>query len=189
MRKIRKRNSQVEFALCWVTSFSKGLYSATNVNISFNSSFLFHIKQADVKSKDWRSCLWFNKNIISVCKTRYTPASFPWQVLLTMFMCSCVWTTNFLCRVLPWQVLFVASKTITQRTTKKKTHAATHGAPLQWVITRTRPLCPRNFSIFLTSFPCRAVQTSKFCNVSIFFLTSALVKEKKFTCSSLHTNK
>ena len=58
---------------------------------------------------------------------------------LTVFICSCVWTTNFLRQVFPWQVLFagvneltsflwqvftVASNTITQRTRKKTNHEA-----------------------------------------------------------------
>ena len=32
---------------------------------------------------------------------------------LTMFMCSCLWTTSFLWRVLPWQVLFAGVNELT----------------------------------------------------------------------------
>ena len=36
----------------------------------------------------------------------HTSNFFAWQVSLTMFICSCVWTKNFLLRVFPWQVFF-----------------------------------------------------------------------------------
>ena len=69
-------------------------------------------------------------------KVGYTRASFLWQVSLTMLICSCVWTPNFLWQVFPWQVLFagvneltsfpwqvftIASNTIAQWTRKKTT--------------------------------------------------------------------
>ena len=120
-------------------------------------------------------------------KGGYTPTIFPGQVSLTLFICSCVWTTSFLWRVLPSLISwcerinkfsltsFHCSQLYNYTADDKRTVFIRHDSESSQK--QTRPLYARNFSIFLTSFPCRPLQITYFCNMSIFSLTSALVQK------------
>ena len=66
---------------------------------------------------------------------------------------TCVWTTSFLWRVVPWQVLSRLHRSKFSLTSSDLINF------ICWCVKKN-----------LSSFPCRPVQTSNHCNVSIFFL-------------------